>query len=146
MRLRTQLVLAFLLLAVVPLLGVTLYAYQGSLRAYKRAELAEADALAASISARVEAVADQLSLRIQRMRQRPSRTAESPFERARLEALAAAERQELQALLRMVLSGAERHWRRGGLVLYRILPLIGSTGSVWILISLLAVAGGGVQP
>lgn len=42
-----------------------------------------------------------------------------------------------------VLSGSERRWRRGGLFLYRILPLIGSSGSLWILMSLLAVAGGG---
>jgi len=33
MRLRTQLALAFFLLAVVPLLGVTLYSWQGSQRA-----------------------------------------------------------------------------------------------------------------
>ena len=45
MTLRTQLVVAFLLLAVVPLLGVTLYSYPGSLRAYRGAVRAEADAL-----------------------------------------------------------------------------------------------------
>jgi serine phosphatase RsbU (regulator of sigma subunit) len=108
MKLRTQLALALLLLAVVPLLGVTLYSYQGSLRAYRRAVGAEAEALAADMSTRVEAVGDQLSLRIQGMRQRPARAAESPFEKARREALATAEHQELQALLRMILSGAER--------------------------------------
>jgi serine phosphatase RsbU (regulator of sigma subunit) len=113
MRLRTQLVLAFLLLAVVPLLGVTLYTYQGSLRAYRRAVLAEAEALAADMSARAETVAEELTLRIQRMRQRPPRVAESPFEKARREALAAAERQELRALLRTVLSGTER--RKGAI-------------------------------
>ncbi|MEM9409453.1 MAG: hypothetical protein AAGA81_25730, partial [Acidobacteriota bacterium] len=42
-----------------------------------------------------------------------------------------------------VLSGSERRWRRGGLFVYRILPLVGSSGSLWILMSLLAVAGGG---
>jgi len=107
-RLRTQLALALLLLAVVPLLGVTLYTYQGSLRAYKRAVEAEAEALNADISTRVEAVGDQLSLRIQGMRQHADRVPGSPFEKARLEALAAAEHQELQALLRMILSGADR--------------------------------------
>lgn len=108
MRLRTQLALALLLLAVLPLLGVTLYTYQTSLRVYRRAETAEALALATAMSARSEAVTDELSLRIQRMRQRPPRAAESPFEKARREALATAERQELRALLRTVLSGAER--------------------------------------
>ena len=108
MRLRTQLALAFFLLAVVPLLGVTVYTYQSSLRAYRRAVIAEAEALAADMSARAETVEDELSMRIQRMRQRPRRAAEDPFERARREALAVAEQQELGALLRTVLSGAER--------------------------------------
>jgi serine phosphatase RsbU (regulator of sigma subunit) len=108
MRLRTQLALAFLLLAVVPLIGVSLYSYLGATRAYRRAVAAEAEALAADMSTRVEAVGDQLSQRIRGMRERPSRAAESPFEKARREALAAAEHQELQALLQMILSGAER--------------------------------------
>lgn len=109
MTLRAQLAVAFLLLAVLPLLGITLYSYQGSLRAYRGGVRAEAEALAADMSTRVEAVADQLSQRIQGMQERPSRAAEGPFERARQEALAVAERQELQALLRTILSGAERH-------------------------------------
>jgi len=41
MKLRTQLVVALLLLAVVPLLGVTLYSYLGSLRAYRKAVSAD---------------------------------------------------------------------------------------------------------
>ena len=108
MRLRTQLALALLLLAVLPLLGVTLYTYQTSLRAYRRAVMAEAEALATDMSERTEMVADELSLRIERMRQRPSRAAESPFEEARRAALATAERQELRACLRTVLSGTTR--------------------------------------
>jgi serine phosphatase RsbU (regulator of sigma subunit) len=108
MRLRTQLALAFFLLAVVPLLGVTLYTYQASLHAYRRAVIAEAEALAADMSARAAVVEDELSMRIQRMRQRPRRAAEGPFERARREALAAAQQQELRALLQTVLSGTER--------------------------------------
>ncbi len=108
MRLRTQLALALLLLAVVPLLGVTLYSFHGARRAYMAAVRAEADALAADLSTRLEVVGDELSLRIQGMRQRPDRAAESPFEKARREALATAEHQELQALLRMILSGTER--------------------------------------
>jgi sigma-B regulation protein RsbU (phosphoserine phosphatase) len=108
MRLRTQLALAFFLLAVVPLLGVTIFTYWASLRAYRRAVIAEAEALAADMSARAAVVEDELSMRIQRMRQRPRRTAEGSFERARREALAAAQQQELRVLLRTVLSGAER--------------------------------------
>jgi sigma-B regulation protein RsbU (phosphoserine phosphatase) len=106
--LRTQLATALLLLAVVPLLGVTLYGYQGSLRAYRQGVEAESEALAAAISARVEAVADELSLRISRMRQRPPREDEGPFEKARREALATAESRELAALLRTILSGTGR--------------------------------------
>ena len=108
MKLRTQLALALLLLAVVPLIGVTLYSYQGSRRANRRAVEAEANALAGDMSTRVEALGDELSLRIQGMRQRPARAAQSPFEKARREALANAEHQELQAALRMILSGADR--------------------------------------
>lgn len=108
MRLRTQLALALLLLAVLPLLGVTLYTYQTSLKAYRRAQMAEAEALAADMSARGKTVTEELSLRIGRMRERPPGVTESKFETARREALAAAERQELHALLRSILSGAER--------------------------------------
>jgi serine phosphatase RsbU (regulator of sigma subunit) len=107
MRLRTQLAIAFLLLAVVPLLGVTLYAWQGSELAFRRAVAAEAGTLAAEVSSRVEAVRDELAERLQRMRARPS-AVESPFENARREALATAEREELRAQLRTILSGTER--------------------------------------
>jgi serine phosphatase RsbU (regulator of sigma subunit) len=106
--LRTQLALALFLLAVVPLVGVTLYGYQGSLRAYRRGVEAESEALAASISVRVEAVAEDLSLRLQRMRERPTGGAPTPFEKARREALQTAESRELDALLRTILSGTER--------------------------------------
>ena len=75
MRLRTQLALALFLLSVVPLLGVTVYTYQSSLRAYRRAVIAEAEALAADMSARAETVEDELSMRIQRRRRKPRRTA-----------------------------------------------------------------------
>jgi sigma-B regulation protein RsbU (phosphoserine phosphatase) len=108
MTLRTQLAVAFFLMAVVPLLGVTLYAYQGSLRAYRRGVEEEAATLAAGMSARVEVVADELSLRIQRMRRRPRPEGESPFEKMRREALDVAERQELRALLRTILSSGDR--------------------------------------
>jgi len=108
MSLRTQLGLALLLLAVVPLVGVTLYGYVGSLHAYRRGVEAENEALAASISVRIEAVAEDLSMRMERMRSRPVGSDETPFDRARREALETAEARELDALLRAILSGTER--------------------------------------
>ncbi len=41
-----------------------------------------------------------------------------------------------------LLAGSERRWRRGGLLLYRVLPLLGSSGALWIAMSALAVLGG----
>jgi len=58
MRLRTQLAIAFFLLAVLPLLGVTLYTWLGSQRAFRRAVAAEAGDLATEMSTRVDVVAD----------------------------------------------------------------------------------------
>jgi serine phosphatase RsbU (regulator of sigma subunit) len=107
-RLRTQLAIAFLLLAVVPLLGVTLYTWLGSQRAFRQAVAAEAGDLAAEMSTRVDVVADELKARLQRMGDRPVHGEESAYARARREALAAAEGEELRLLLRAILSGAER--------------------------------------
>jgi serine phosphatase RsbU (regulator of sigma subunit) len=108
MRLRTQLALAFFLLAVVPLLGVTLYSWQGSQRAFRQAVAAEAGDFAAEMSTRVDVVADDLKARLERMKSRPQGRAETPYEKAKREALAAAEADELRLLLRAILSGAER--------------------------------------
>jgi serine phosphatase RsbU (regulator of sigma subunit) len=108
MRLRTQLVIAFLLLAVVPLLGVTLYTWLGSQRAFRQAVEAEAQSLATEMSLRVDIVADQLKDRLQRMADRPAAGQETPYQKARREALAAAEGEELRLLLRAILSSAER--------------------------------------
>jgi serine phosphatase RsbU (regulator of sigma subunit) len=108
MRLRTQLALAFLLMAVLPLLGVTLYAWRGSQRAFRQAVAAEAGDLAAEMSTRVDVVADQLKTRLQRMGDPPGGGEETAYQRARREALAAAEGEELRLLLRAILSGAER--------------------------------------
>ena len=108
MRLRTQLALAFLVLAVLPLLGVTLYTWLGSERAFRQAVAAEAGDLAAEMSTRVDVVANDLRARLTRMRGLPKAGQESPYEKARREALAAAEGEELRLLLRAILSGAER--------------------------------------
>ncbi len=109
MRLRTQLALAFFLLAVVPLVGVTVYSWQGSQRAFRRAVQAEAGDFAAEMSTRVDVVADELKARLARMQARPRQGAEvSAYEKARREALVAAEADELRLLLRAILSGAER--------------------------------------
>ena len=105
MRLRTQLAIAFLLMAVLPLLGVSLYTWLGSQRAFRQAVAAEAGDLATEMSLRVDLVADQLKERLQRMADRPSAGA---VKKARREALAAAEGEELRLLLRAILSSAER--------------------------------------
>ena len=108
MRLRTQLAIAFFLLAVLPLIGVTLYSYYGSERAIRRAVAAEAGSLATEMSTRVDAVADELTARLRRMQGPPAGQEETPYQKARRDALAAAQQQELQLLLRAILSGAER--------------------------------------
>ena len=108
LRLRTQLAIAFFLLAVLPLIGVTLYTWLGSERAFRQAVAAEAGDLAAEMSTRVDIVADDLNARLTRMRGRPEGGPESPYQKARREALAAAEGDELRLLLRAILSGAER--------------------------------------
>jgi serine phosphatase RsbU (regulator of sigma subunit) len=107
-RLRTQLAIAFFVLAVLPLSGLTLYSYLGSQRAIRRAVQAEAGVLAAEMSTRVSLVSGELGQRLAVMRNRPTGAPESPYEKARREALAAAEAQELRLLLRAIVSGAER--------------------------------------
>jgi serine phosphatase RsbU (regulator of sigma subunit) len=106
MRLRTQLAIAFFLLAVLPLIGVTLYTWLGSQRAFRQAVAAEAESLATEMSLRVDLVADQLKERLQRMADRPA--AGEEIQKARRQELAAAEGKELRLLLRAILSGAER--------------------------------------
>jgi len=106
--LRTQLAIAFFFLAVLPLLGVTLFTWLGTQRAFRQAVAAEAGDLATEMSTRVDVVADELRARLQRMRNRPAGREESPYEKARREELAAAEGKELRLLLRAILSGAER--------------------------------------
>jgi sigma-B regulation protein RsbU (phosphoserine phosphatase) len=108
MTLRTQLVLAFLLLSVVPLSGVTVYTYISSQRAFRQAVAAEAGALAEDMTSRLDAVAHELAGRIERMRERSRETRSSAYEKARRDALATAEHAELSSLLLAVLSGTQR--------------------------------------
>jgi serine phosphatase RsbU (regulator of sigma subunit) len=64
MRLRNQLILAFVLLAVVPLGAITLYAYHSSTRALRRTVEAESARAAGEMESRVGAVTASLSSRI----------------------------------------------------------------------------------
>jgi serine phosphatase RsbU (regulator of sigma subunit) len=67
MKIRTQLVLAFLLLAVVPLTGIVLYSYLSSLRAVRRASETEAKALAGEMDGRLAAIRRELGRGVERM-------------------------------------------------------------------------------
>ena len=67
MRLRTRLILAFLLLSVVPLSGATLYSYNASLRALQEAVQNESGQRAREMEKRVEAVTMDLARRIDRL-------------------------------------------------------------------------------
>ncbi len=74
MKLRMQLILAFFLLAVVPLAGVSIYSYNSSLRAVRQAAEEESGALAAEMGERMESVSADLHRRIQRLGMFPFRT------------------------------------------------------------------------
>ncbi|PYQ59930.1 MAG: hypothetical protein DMF53_17950 [Acidobacteria bacterium] len=67
MKLRTQLVLAFLLLAVVPLTGIVLYSYYTSLRAVRQATEAEARTLSREMDGRMASIRSDLGQGVQRM-------------------------------------------------------------------------------
>ena len=56
MKLRTQLTLAFLVLAVVPLAGIVLYTYSSSQRAFRRGIEAETAAMTGELEGRMEAI------------------------------------------------------------------------------------------
>jgi serine phosphatase RsbU (regulator of sigma subunit) len=64
MKLRTQLILVFFLLAIVPLGGLTLYSYTSSTAAFRQAVEEEASALARGMGARLELVRHDLDRRI----------------------------------------------------------------------------------
>ena len=67
MKLRTQLVLAFLLLAILPLTGIVLYSYYSSLRAVRQASETEARTLAEEMNARMASILGELGRGVERM-------------------------------------------------------------------------------
>jgi serine phosphatase RsbU (regulator of sigma subunit) len=67
MKLRTQLALAFLLLAVVPLTGIVLYSYYTSLRAVRQATESEARTLSREMDGRMASIRSDLGQGVQRM-------------------------------------------------------------------------------
>ncbi|MFN2238372.1 MAG: PP2C family protein-serine/threonine phosphatase [Thermoanaerobaculia bacterium] len=64
MKIRTQLILAFLLLSVVPLSGIVLYSYYSSEKAVRSAMQAEAERMARELDGRVTQVRDEVSDRV----------------------------------------------------------------------------------
>lgn len=71
MSLRTRLVRAFFLLAVVPLVGITLSSYLTTRRAYRKAVEAEAAAAAGELNARLDATTRDLGRRFERLGELP---------------------------------------------------------------------------
>ncbi len=74
MRVRTQLVLAFLLLAVVPLAGIVVFSYQTSQDAIRRAVAAESTSLAVEMGDRLDGVREEISQRLGRIAVLPKRS------------------------------------------------------------------------
>ena len=71
MKLRTRLILAFLLLAVVPLAGIVTYSYVTSLRAVRRTVEQEARELTADMNQRMEGIKGELERRVERLGRLP---------------------------------------------------------------------------
>ncbi|HSL84309.1 MAG TPA: HAMP domain-containing protein, partial [Thermoanaerobaculia bacterium] len=71
MKIRTQLVLAFFLLAIVPLSGIVLYSYLASLSAVRGAVAEESRALTAEMDGRLASVRDGLDLRFANLSEVP---------------------------------------------------------------------------
>jgi len=97
MKIRTQLILAFLLLAVVPLAGIVLYSYYSSLRAVRRATEAEAGTLNREMEGRLAAIKSELGRGVERMGDVPMATVVQAAKEGRPDA----------ALSRMVLGFGE---------------------------------------
>jgi serine phosphatase RsbU (regulator of sigma subunit) len=67
MKLRTQLVVVFLLLAILPLGGIVLYSYSSSQRAFREAVEKETRTLAAQMDSRMTGIREDLGRRIERI-------------------------------------------------------------------------------
>lgn len=74
LKVRTQLVLAFLLLAVVPLAGIVLFSYMTSQRAFREAVAAESTVLAEEMGERLERVREDIHGRLDRLAALPVRS------------------------------------------------------------------------
>jgi serine phosphatase RsbU (regulator of sigma subunit) len=103
-RLRGQLIVAFLLLAIAPLAAVTAYSYYTWERTYKASNEAEAADLAAQMGTRMEPLTGELTRRIGRIRERQNPSRSPEHEQARREALAEAERAESRQILLGILA------------------------------------------
>ena len=71
MSLRTKLVLAFLLLAIVPLSALTLYSYYSSIQTFRRVAEVESNEITRNMSERMEVVSRDLNSRLNRLGQVP---------------------------------------------------------------------------
>jgi serine phosphatase RsbU (regulator of sigma subunit) len=74
MKVRTQLVLAFLLLAVVPLAGIVAYSYVSSLGAFREAVEAESEVLNREMSGQLAAVRGDIENRLEKLTELPVRS------------------------------------------------------------------------
>jgi len=73
MSLHTKLVLAFLLLAVVPLTGIAIYSYSSSIEVFRNAVKAESSALAEDMGGRMRSVRSDLASRMEQLGRFPFR-------------------------------------------------------------------------
>jgi HAMP domain-containing protein len=71
--LRKKLILAFLLLAVIPLTGITIYSYNSSIKAFRKVAEAESGALADEMGGRMDSVRRDLANRMERLGRFPFR-------------------------------------------------------------------------
>jgi serine phosphatase RsbU (regulator of sigma subunit) len=67
MRLRTRLIVAFLILSVVPLGAVTYYSYTSQVRALRELATSEADALSGEMTQRMQLVTGELTTRVEQL-------------------------------------------------------------------------------
>ena len=67
MRLGTKLILAFLLLAVLPLTWITLYSYNSSITVFRKAVESESGALADGMRGRMDSLQRELTYRLERL-------------------------------------------------------------------------------